>query len=189
MEETAEQKHEFHDGEILAMSGGTYEHSVICLNVGGELRNRLQGGPCTPAEGNLRVRIQSQGRYVYPDISVVCGQPAFDPSDPNRTTILNPTVIVEVLSDSTEQYDRSKQFFAYRDVPSLEEYVLVSQHVPRVETFRRQVDGTWKIAGYFEGLEAIAMLTSLNVKLPLAEVYRNIQFAAPATPVDPSAES
>src|SRR4051812_41215803 len=125
-EESAVDRHEFHDGEILAMSGGTYEHSIINANVIAAVGSRLRGGPCRVAESNLRVRIGMLSKYVYPDMSIICGPPEFDPSDPKRTTVLNPRVIVEVLSESTENYDRSGKFILYRMVESHEEYVLVS---------------------------------------------------------------
>jgi Uma2 family endonuclease len=101
-------------------------------------------------------------KYVYPDASVICGAPAFDPSDPKRTTVLNPRVIIEVLSDSTENYDRSGKFMLYRMVESHEEYVLISTQRPLVETFSRQTDGAWQIGPYFEGLDAVAELKSLG---------------------------
>lgn len=180
-EEVAEAKHEFHDGEILAMSGGTYSHSVVMTNVIALLHSRLRGTPCRPLESNMRFRIDSRNRYVYPDITVVCGPPQFDPKDTKQTTLLNPRVVIEVLSDSTQAYDRGDKFDAYRSVPTLEEYVLVAQGSPLVETYHRQADGSWRLE-IFHGLEAVARLRSLNVDLPLAEVYRDITFGTPASP-------
>jgi Uma2 family endonuclease len=183
LEESAVDRHEFHDGEILAMSGGTYEQSLLNVNVTSALKNRLRGGPCRVAESNLRVRVGTLSKYVYPDASVICGPPVFDPADPNRTTVLNPRVIIEVLSKSTESYDRSGKFMLYRRIDSHDEYVLVSTDRPLVETFRRQGDGTWKVVGYFEGLEATAELSSLGVSVPLAELYEGITFPPP--PLEP----
>jgi Uma2 family endonuclease len=182
-EETAVGRHEFHDGEILAMSGGTYEHSLINVNFTSSLKARLKDRPCRVTESNLRIRIGASSKYVYPDASVICGQPAFDLADPKRTTVLNPRVIIEVLSESTESYDRSAKFMLYRMVETHEEYVLISTHRPLVETFRRQTDGSWMIGPYFEGVDAVAELKALSIELPLAEVYDGITF--PPLPPEP----
>ena len=171
-------KHEYHDGEILAMAGGTFEHSAINTNVTGELRQRLKGQPCQVLESNMRVRPGRASRYIYPDGTVVCGGPQFDPDDRRRTTITNPKVIVEVLSPSTEVYDRGEKFTLYRESPTLEEYVLVSQARPAVEAYHRQPDGTWSFAAW-SGIEAVARLRSLDVDLPLNEVYAGVTFEEP----------
>jgi Uma2 family endonuclease len=179
MEATAVDRHEYHDGEILAMSGGTYEHSLINVNVTSSLKGLLRGGPCRVAESNLRVRIGMLSKYVYPDASVICGPPVFDPADPKRTTVLNPRVVIEVLSESTESYDRSGKFMLYRMVESHEEYVLISTTQPLVETFRRQEDGSWKVAAYVEGLDGIVEIKALDLRWPLAEIYDGITFPPP----------
>src|SRR6185437_2274484 len=131
-EEQSVVKHEFHEGEILEMTGGTYEHSLITANVVGEMRVRLKGSQCKVLESNMRVRVRPTPRYVYPDASVVCGPPQFDPQDPKRTTIINPRVIIEVLSESTEAYDRGEKFTRYREIATFEEYILVSQSSPMI---------------------------------------------------------
>ena len=166
-EAVAVERHEYDHGEVLVMVGGSYEHSTIILNAGGELRTRLRGTPCRATEGNVRVAITPGGRYVYPDLNVVCGGPIFDHEDENHTTIVNPQVIIEVLSPSTELYVK---------IESLREYVLISQSIPKVETFARQPDGRW-VLDHWEGLEAVARLRSVEVDLPLAEVYEGIVFA------------
>lgn len=173
LEAAAEMKHEYHAGEILAMSGGTYEHSRISANVIGEIGSRLEGTPCFVLESNMRVRLAREDRYVYPDASVVCGEPRFDPLDAKRTTITNPGLIVEVLSEGTEAYDRGAKFTAYRDLESFEEYVLVSQDLPQIETFARQADGTW-VFSVSRGLEAVTRLRTQKIELPLAEVYAGL---------------
>ncbi len=178
MEELARDKHEFHDGEILAMSGGTFEASRIAVNLVAVLVTRLRGSPCVPLESNMRVRIGRKLNYVYPDASIVCGPPAFDPDDRKRTTILNPRVVFEVLSESTEAYDRGRKFSLYREVESMEEYVLLSQAEPLIETFRRHSDGNWQIT-VNRGIDALAPLRSVNIDLPLAEVYAGIEFPLP----------
>lgn len=166
-------RHEFHAGEVLAMSDGTYRHSRINANTIRAVGNRLEGSPCFVLESNMRVRLEREDRYVYPDASIVCGEPRFDPLDKSETTITNPRVLIEVLSESTEAYDRGAKFTAYRDLESFEEYVLISQKDARVETFTRQSDGTWIFAAY-EGLHAVALLRAQRIELPLAEVYAGL---------------
>ena len=177
-EEGATDKHEFHDGEIRMMSGGTYSQAVINANLIRALGNRLESGPCRAVDSNLRVRIGTRADYVYPDVSVICGQPSFDPDDRKQTTVLNPRLVIETLSDSTESYDRGEKFLLYREIDSLEEYRLVSQHIPRVETFTRQPDGTWRIERAVSGLETSVRLMSLNLEVPLREIYRGVVFTA-----------
>jgi Uma2 family endonuclease len=177
IERDSRDKHEFHDGEILAMSGGTPPHSLITSNVVAELSQRLKGKRCRVYESNLRVCIPSESRYVYADASVICGAIEYDPADPKRETVINPRVIVEVLSPSTETYDRTSKFDSYRKLESLQEYVLVWQLAPRVEVFTRQPDGGW-LFHPFEGIEATANVESIQVLLPLAEIYAGVEFPA-----------
>lgn len=174
-EREALDKHEYRDGEILLMAGGTVHHSRIQANIIGELYARLKGKPCAVHESNLRVRIPRTVLYTYPDVSIICGQPEFDPNDPSGETVTNPRVIVEVLSESTEAYDRGEKFGRYLQLDSLEEYVLVTQTAPRIETFWRQAEGTWLFTA-FSGLEAAAKLRCLGIELPLADVYAGIEF-------------
>jgi Uma2 family endonuclease len=143
MELDADERHEYNDGEILAMAGGSDSHSFIIVNITAELRGALKGKPFSVGEGNLRVRNAHRPRYVYPDASVSCGDPQYDPDDTRRHTILNPRVIVEVLSPTTEAYDRGDKFEYYRGIASLEEYILIAQDRASGQTFLRQPDGTW----------------------------------------------
>jgi Uma2 family endonuclease len=178
LEERSDIRHEFHAGEMLAMSGGTFAHSRINMNFSGLLHARLKGHPCYPLDINMRVRIGRRLDYVYADTSIVCGAPQFDPDDPKKTTILNPRVVIEVLSESTESYDRGVKFELYREVPSLEEYVLVSQREPLIESFLRQPDGTWSFKPW-KGLEGTVTLRSLEITVPLSEVYVGVEFESP----------
>src|SRR5438046_609226 len=139
----AQEKHQYYHGEIWAMAGGTAQHSLIIANVNGELHGRLKGGRCRVYDSNLRVRIPRTTLYTYPDVSVVCEEIQFDPLDRNKTTMLNPTLLVEVLSPSTEAWDRGGKLQSYIQIESLREYVLVSSQAASVETFFRQPDGTW----------------------------------------------
>jgi Uma2 family endonuclease len=171
-------RHEYYHGEVFAMAGGSPDHSLIISNVNREVGTRLKGTPCRVYESSLRVRVLRPTSYTYPDVSVVCGVWQFDPLDTNEQTVLNPTLIVEVLSPSTESWDRGGKFQNYRQMESLREYVLVSTDKPLVETFLRQTDGTWIYAAA-AGREARAALQSLRIELPLAEVYDGVEFPAP----------
>jgi Uma2 family endonuclease len=178
LEREALDRHEYHDGEILAMSGGSVEQSIISANIMGEMRNALKGKPCRVADSNLRVRISRQGRYVYPDALVFCGPPQFDPQDDQRHTLLNPRVIIEVLSPSTEAYDRGEKFAHYRQIESFEEYVLIAQDKPNVESWLRQPDGAWSIATH-TAMDGAAAVRCLGVTIPLAEIYAGVEWPAP----------
>ena len=128
-------KLEFFDGEIYAMAGGTPEHGELAVAVSSELRGQLESKPCRVFSSDVRVRVQATGLATYPDVSVVCGELQRDPAQ--ATSILNPVVLVEILSDSTEAYDRGEKFEHYREIPSLREYVLVSHREALIEVFRR----------------------------------------------------
>ena len=173
-------RHEYYRGEVFAMAGGSPDHSLITANVSGELRSRLKGTPCRVYESNLRVRVPRTTLYTYPDVTVLCGERQFDPLDVKKETVVNPALIVEVLSESTESWDRGGKFQNYRQIESLREYVLVSSDKPLVETFLRQADGTW-IYQAAAGPEATASLKSLGVQLPLAEAYAGAEFPTPSS--------
>lgn len=180
-----EERHEFRDGELVAMSGGTVVHSQIIANCLGEMRNRLKGKPCRAYDSNLRVRIARGRLYSYPDVTVICGQPIIDPDDRAGETVTNPQLVLEVLSPSTELYNRRTKFDRYRELESFRQYVLVSQESPRVETFFRRDDGSWTF-DVAAGVEAIARLRSIEADLPLAEVYAGVTFP-PAEEAHPQA--
>lgn len=168
-EEASETKHELVNGEIFAMAGGTREHARLAMRVGIALGAQFRGRSCEVFSSDLRVRVLATGLATYPDVSVVCGKFEQDPEDAN--TLVNPVVLVEVLSDSTEGYDRGEKFGHYRRIPSLREYVLVSQRRPRIEVFRRNEDGTWTL---FEAeASGSVKLTSIGCELAVDEVYAN----------------
>ena len=176
-------KHEYYRGEVFAMAGGTFEHSRIIANVIRELGTRLKGTPCGVQDSNLRVRVARTTLYAYPDASVLCGEPAFDPLDSRRMTLTNPALLVEVLSPTTESWDRGGKFDNYRQIDSLREYVMVSWDAARVETYLRQPDGRWLFAAAL-GLAATARLESIGVELPLAEVYGGVTLPEPVNRSD-----
>jgi Uma2 family endonuclease len=179
-------KSEFYDGEMFAMSGGTRWHSLIGLNIGAELRQKLKGHRCQPYNSELRVKVESTGLFTYPDVSIVCGEPRM--LDGEMDTLLNPTLIVEVLSESTERYDRGKKFQHYQRIPSLREYLLVGQDEPRIEQFIRQPNDDWLLHKVV-GLNSTLSLPSLGITIELAEVFANVKFppSDPPTPSSPGA--
>jgi Uma2 family endonuclease len=169
LERGSEVKHEYVNGQVYAMAGGTPDHGRLAMNVGRLLGAALAGKPCAVFSSDVRVRIESTGRSTYPDLTVVCGRLARAGDDADA--IVNPIVLVEVLSDSTEASDRGDKFAHYRRLPSLREYVLVSQTTPRIEVFRRREGGDWVLSEAGPG-EA-ARLESIDVALPVDEVYHD----------------
>jgi Uma2 family endonuclease len=175
LEEAAEYRSEFFGGEIFAMAGGSARHSLISANLLRELGNRLKGKPCVAYESNLRLKIEASGLRTYPDAGVYCGKLEFDPEDSRGQTALNPTVLFEVLSPSTEAYDRGKKAENYRQIPSLKTYVLVSQDRPHVEVFERVGDGFWRLSEA-SALEGNIELPCIEVTLNLGEIYERVEF-------------
>jgi Uma2 family endonuclease len=174
-----EGKYEYHDGKLVdwrAMAGAAEPHALITANLIGELRSHLRGSPCRVYSGDLIVRIGEKTKYRFPDATIICGRTVFDPLDKsNAKAVLNPKVIIEVLSPTSEGMDRGGKFAEYREIESLEEYVLVSQNTPRIECFLRQADGTWLFSAA-DGLDSIARLRSVEVALPLKEVFTGVEF-------------
>jgi Uma2 family endonuclease len=182
IERAAPTKSEFYDGEMFAMAGGTALHSLIGTNVTGEFRNKLRGKHCVPYNADLRIQVQATGLFTYPDLSVICGPLQFADAD---DTVTNPSVLVEVLSPSTEAYDRGQKFLQYRQIPSLREYLLVSQHEPLLELFVRQDNNLWSLREA-AGLDARLEIPSLEITVSLAEIYANVDFLPQPLRVIPS---
>ncbi|CAN5687725.1 Uma2 family endonuclease [soil metagenome] len=170
-EESSADKHEYLRGHIYAMSGGTPEHAALEAAISGELRNALEAAdkPCRVYSANLRVRVEATDFACYPDASVVCGKLEASPVD--RHAAVNPTVVVEVLSDSTESYDRGIKAGHYRHIPSIREYILVSQHSPLVEVWRKNEHDRWEVAAV-AGQGESAELASLGIAINVDAVYR-----------------
>ncbi len=171
--ECIDQKHEYFDGEIFAMSGASFRHTLISSAITGMFYNQFQGRDCNAVSSDLRVKIPKTGLYTYPDIVVVCGEPEFE--DQVFDTLLNPVVIIEILSKSTENYDRGKKFENYRKIKSLQEYLLVSQEEIHVEHYQRQDNNSWTFKEYALPEEKIT-LSSINAQLTLADIYAKITF-------------
>jgi Uma2 family endonuclease len=170
IERAAEFKSEFYEGEMFAMAGGSRRHSLIASNLISELRSRLKGKPCAVFNSDLRIKIEETGLYTYPDASVVCGpsKPVTNADD----TLVNPVLLAEVLSDSTEAYDRGRKFEQYRKISSLREYLLISQNEPHIELMVR-VEKEW-ILREASGPNGTIELPNLGITLSLAEVYLKV---------------
>jgi len=174
LERDAADRHELVDGQIVAMAGGSEPHATICDNLLERTRARLRGAGCRPYSSNLRVKIEATGNYTYPDLSIVCGEMRLE--DARQDTLLNPRLIVEVLSPSTERHDRGWKFRNYQLIATLEEYVLVSQEEPRVERFLRQGEIGWLMT-HVSGLENTVRFESVQCELPLTEIYEQVLFS------------
>lgn len=169
VEEMSSVRHEYLDGEIFAMAGGTPEHAALSAAVVVVLGSKLRGGRCRPYSADLRVRVPATGLATYPDAAVVCGDVERDPASP--THVVNPTVLVEVLSPSTEEYDRGEKREHYQRIASLKEYVLVAQDRARVEVFSRSAEGAWALRVHEVG--GVVELPSLGLTFPVAELYES----------------
>jgi len=177
---------EYYNGRMYAMSGGTYPHAIVIGNLARRLGNALEKGPCVVTTSDMRVRVSKTGLYTYPDIVVVCDPPQY--GDGRHDTVLNPTLIVEVLSPSTEAYDRGFKFAQYRALESLQEYALASQSEPRVEIFRRQPSGDWLLSES-AGMEAVCRFDSVDCTVAMKDVYDKVTFESNAVIADrPSPE-
>jgi len=174
-ERLADHKSEYFHGEVFAMSGASPRHVWITANVTAEFRQRLKAKPCRVSASDLRLRVTSAGLYTYPDVMVVCGEPQY--AEDQQDTLLNPVLIVEVLSESTRDYDRGRKFQHYRKLPSLIEYLMIEQDEPHVEHWTRQRENHWDFVE-FDGLTQSLQLTSIGCNLPLTEIYDKIDFQA-----------
>lgn len=174
LEEQAEYKSEYFHGEIFAMAGGTPNHNRITVDFAGLLNSSFEGTSCEAFTSDLRVQIDKERHYAYPDIIVVCDDLEF--AKGRRDTITNPVLIVEVLSDSTRDYDRGTKFTSYRNhIKTLRDYILIEQVRVHVEYFSKERDETWRLREYFS-LDDVLMLESVQCKVPLKEIYKRVSF-------------
>jgi Uma2 family endonuclease len=171
----SEIKHEYYNGEMFAMAGGSRAHAVIGTNIVVALGQQFKGRQCELYSGNLRLRITKTGLYTYPDVMVVCGEAKL--ADDQKDTLLNPVLIIEVRSPSTGDYDRGKKFEDYRTLPSLLEYLTVAQNEPHIEHWARQPEDRWLLTEYRDPAQTL-QLASIGCTLPLSEMYDKIEFTA-----------
>jgi len=171
MERAAETKHEFLDGEVYAMTGASQRHNLVTGSTFASLYNQLRGRPCQVYPSDMRVKVAETGLYTYPDISVACGRAEL--ADENRDTLLNPVLIIEILSKSTAGYDRREKFSQYRRIPTLNDYLLISPTRCLVEHYLRQPDGKWLLTEYND-LADVIELSSIGCRLALSDVYEQV---------------
>jgi Uma2 family endonuclease len=171
MEEVAPYKSEYYRGEIFALSGGSFDHSVIQGNLIAALHRLLAGTPCRVVTSELRLHVRASDLYTYPDAAVVCGKVQF--FERRNDTILNPRLIIEVLSPSTREYDRGTKFGMYKSIPSLQEYLLVDSELAHVECYRRRDNDEWMVS-VFDGLDKTSYLESIDREVPLNSIYEGV---------------
>ena len=171
----SEHRNEYFDGEIFAMTGASRKHNLITANVTSSLHLQLKGRQCEVYASDMRIKVSSTGRYTYPDVIVVCGSPTFE--DREVDTLINPTLIVEVLSKSTEGYDRGDKFGHYRKLDSLLEYILISQDKHHIEHYLRQPDNQWLLSEE-DDLQSTIVLPAIKCELALSEVYDKIEIVS-----------
>lgn len=174
-ERKSEERHEYFDGEIFAMSGAKRNHNKVVGNLSGLIWQHLKGKDCEFYPTDMRVFVPETGLYTYPDLVVVCGEPEFQ--DDVFDTLLNPILLIEVLSETTESYDRGKKFQHYRSIESLQEYILVSQNEARIEKYVRHGDGFWLLSEAV-GIDSNIEFSSIECEIELSEVYDKIDFSA-----------
>jgi Uma2 family endonuclease len=172
MENAASEKHEYYKGEIFAMSGAKLPHNNICGNMYANLWNKLKGKSCRPYNSETRIHIEKNTLFTYPDVSVVCSEILTLNND--NFNVLNPTIIFEVLSPSTKNYDRGDKFRLYRDIPSLREYVLVDSESISVEAYHINAHGHWELREHKDVSETL-LLPSISLSLTLAEIYDQVK--------------
>ncbi len=171
LEEKAEYRSEYENGEIIAMAGGSLDHAQIISNINRFVGNKLAAN-CRSLTTDVKVRVENYRKFYYPDVLVICGEPKFYKK--RKDTIINPVVIVEVLSDSTEAKDRGEKFAAYQTLDTLQEYILISQDKTKVEQFRRVDDGSWNYQATI-GLKSQVKFASIEVELLLDEIYQRVE--------------
>ncbi|HEV7377579.1 MAG TPA: Uma2 family endonuclease [Pyrinomonadaceae bacterium] len=172
LERQAEYKSEYFNGEIFAMTGASRRHNLVAANVLASLHGQLRKRPCEIYPSDMRVKVSPTGLYTYPDVVIVCGEPIFD--DTQRDTLLNPTVLVKVLSKSTASYDRGEKFEHYRKLDSLAEYLVIAQNKYHVEHYIRQPDNRWLLSET-DDIRETNHLSSIECDLALADIYDKVE--------------
>ena len=171
MEEAAIEKHEYYSGDIFAISGPKVPRNIIFRNLFVELTNKLKGKQCQPFGSDQRIHIEANTLFTYPDISIICGEPETLNND--NWNILNPAVIIEILSPSTKNYDRGEKFKLYRDIPTLKEYILVDSETLHIEIFRLNESNHWELEEY-DAAEEMLYIKTINEKISLSDIYTGV---------------
>ena len=175
MENASMEKHEYYKGEVFAMSGAKVPHNAISGNLFVALANKLKGKKCRPYNSDQRIHIQSNTLFTYPDISIICGEIITLNNDDYN--VLNPSVIIEVLSKSTKNYDRGEKFKLYRDIPTLREYILADSESIHIEVFRLNKNKRWELEEY-NSIEDLLYIKAIDEKIPVSETYSGVNVDA-----------
>jgi Uma2 family endonuclease len=173
MERASDAKHEYYKGEIFAMAGAGKMHNIVFSNVFGEIFALLKNNPCRPYGSDMRIHIPGNTLFTYPDISIICGNPIS--FDDENDTVIQPTVIIEILSKTTRDYDRGMKFKLYRDIPTLKEYILIDSENIGVEIFRINTNNHWELEEY-KTLQETLVIPTVNISLPMQDIYNGISF-------------
>ena len=171
MDRNSTERHEYYEGQVFLMVGASPAHNLITTNIAGELRQRLKGGDCKVYSNAQKISNKTGSSFFYPDIFVQCGKPVF--YDDKQDVIVNPKLIIEVLSPSTKDYDRGQKFLKYQQTSTLIDYILVSQEQPEIEHRYKQNNGIWALE-IIDGLERVLKLNNIEVEVPLSEIYLNV---------------
>ncbi len=173
IERQAEYKSEYYNGEMFGFAGAGFNHNIIAVNITTFLNNHLRNKSCIVFNSDMRLFVEAFNLYTYPDVMVVCGKVNF--LDDKKDNVLNPLILIEILSKSTESYDRGKKFEFYRSIPSLKEYVLVSPDRPLVEIFAKNEKNLWVLSDE-KNLENLVKISSIDLEVPLKEIYFKVDF-------------
>ena len=177
IERTSEEKHEYYKGELFSMAGGKRVHAVIAGNILTKINNQIENKPCIAFGSDMKVQVKPDGLFTYPDISALCGEEKY--LDAKEDTLLNPSLLIEVLSESTENYDRGKKFILYRELESLQEYVLVSSEYKKIEIYRRTANNQWLLSDVKE--DEPVVFETIQCSVSLKEIYNKVQFTDSAS--------
>ena len=181
LERRAETRSEYVDGEMFTMAGASRRHNLIVTNIVRELSAQLRERPCDVYANDMRVKVSETGLYTYPDVVLACGEIRFE--DDHQDTLLNPILLIEVLSPSTQGYDRFQKFSHYRRLPSLQEYLLIAQNQHRVEHYRRQSENQWLLSETAESVESVTM-ASIGCRLTISDIYEKVDIYPPSPKPD-----
>lgn len=174
-EREADYRSEYYEGFLIAMAGGSLAHFLVSSNLIREISSALKGKPCIAGGSDLRVQVESSSAYFYPDVTVICGEPNF--VDSRRDVVKNPTIVIEVLSPSTETRDRGIKSAAYRKLDSLQEYILIDQSAAHIEHYVRTPENAWLLTD-IDGLDAQLRIAAIDCTIPLSEIYDKVEFPA-----------
>jgi Uma2 family endonuclease len=174
LEEASPERHEYVDGEVYAMAGASFAHNQISSNVQANIFQHVANAPCRIYGSDLKVHVKTESAFVYPDLSIICGQPQI--LEGQNDIIINPSVIIEIVSESTEAYDRGKKFMLYRQIPSLKEYILIASEWISVERFMKNANGIWELNEH-SNWDSSLLVETIQYSLTLGSIYKDVELA------------